>query len=151
MDRLCVPKTKAYKYSSARFIIVKLLNDFDLDDGVKFIAGKQESWERDYYLECNGIDEGKYLIFVEFDWHETVRNDLNKFNVTNYGPGQTIFANVQNEFSKRDVLRGAFTSKLSETSVDLNITDFSLKGAPLITRYAQLNQPEGYMYIILKN
>lgn len=36
-------------------ILVKLMNDFDIDDGVVWIDGKQENWERDYYIECPNL------------------------------------------------------------------------------------------------
>jgi len=44
-------------------------------DGVEYIKGLYEHWERDYYLERKNLKPGKYLIYVEFDWHESVKVD----------------------------------------------------------------------------
>ena len=41
-----------FKYSTARFIIVKLKNDEDIDGGIDWINGKQDSFGKEYYIEC---------------------------------------------------------------------------------------------------
>jgi hypothetical protein len=50
MDKSQYPKSQNYKYSSARFILVHPKNNYDLNDGVDYIDGLYEHWERDYYI-----------------------------------------------------------------------------------------------------
>jgi len=114
VDKLCIPKDRIYKYSTCRLIIVKLINGFNFDDGVIYIDGKQDSWERDYYLICEGLLPGTYMAFVEFDWHECVLKEKNSFCVTNYGPGNTEFKEVTEEYSREQYLRLAFIAKLQQ-------------------------------------
>lgn len=66
---------------------MKLINDSDLEDGVEFIKGLYEHWERDYYIECQNLNPGKYMAFVEMDWHESVQAKDKCFNLTTYGSG----------------------------------------------------------------
>jgi hypothetical protein len=56
-------------------MIMHLVNDYDTTDGVEWLQGLYEHWERDYYIELNDIMPGKYLGYVEFDWHESVKLD----------------------------------------------------------------------------
>jgi hypothetical protein len=51
-DFLDVPK---FKYSSCRFIVIKLRDNETIEGGVDFIAGKLNHWEKDYHLECENI------------------------------------------------------------------------------------------------
>ena len=88
-DKSAFPKNQNYKYSSARFIVVKSNNDFDLMDGVTFVGGKYDHWERDYYIECD-LKAGKYFTFVEIDWHESVKENQRSFVISSYGPGESI-------------------------------------------------------------
>lgn len=60
----------------------------------------------------------------------------NTFNVTNYGPGKTIFKDETHEYPKETILRSAFLAKLKATEEGLTKSDFSSKGAPLIKRYS---------------
>jgi calpain-15 len=94
VDKLCIPTGRDYKYSSCRIILVKLINDFNMDEGVIFISGIQEDWERDYYLICEKLAAGKYYAFVEFDWNEKGSKDKNTFSFNNYGPGNCQFTNI---------------------------------------------------------
>ena len=54
-DRSFFTKIKYFKYSAARFIVVKLNNGIDLNDGCKFVGGQYESFERDYYIETDHL------------------------------------------------------------------------------------------------
>lgn len=146
-DKLVEAET--YKYSSCRFIIVRLVNDYDLSDGVRYIAGKQENWERDYYLECKNLERGKYLAFVEFDWYDCVTN--RQFNLTSYGASSVGFNDETPKIQKEDFLKEAFVAKLDVTKEGLHFINMESKGAPLINRYLEVNYPEGYIYIIIDN
>lgn len=61
-----------FKYSTARFIMCKLTNGEDLDGGVEWINGKQESFGKEYYIECDNLRKGKYYCFIEYDWEDNV-------------------------------------------------------------------------------
>ena len=142
-------ETENYKYSSCRFILVRLVNDFDLSDGVHYICGKQDNWERDYYLECKHLERGKYMAFVEFDWYESVEN--RQFNFTSYGASNVNFCDETSKIHKEDYLKAAFVSKLEVTKEGLHYMNMESKGAPMIHRYLEVNYPEGYIYIIIDN
>ena len=62
-----------FKYSAARFIIVKLKNENDIDGGIEWINGKQESFGKEYYIECENMKKGKYYCFIEYDWEENIK------------------------------------------------------------------------------
>jgi hypothetical protein len=51
LDKSQFPKSQNYKYSSVRFILMHLINDYDMTDGVEWLNGLYEHWERDYYIE----------------------------------------------------------------------------------------------------
>jgi len=65
-----------------------------MDEGIIFIKGLQEDWERDYYLDCEKLAAGKYYAFVEFDWNDTVMKDINTFSFNNYGPGNCVITDI---------------------------------------------------------
>ena len=69
-DRSFAEKSRNIKYSSCRFILAKSLNYFDTQDGIQYIQGMYGHWERDYYIEQEYLEEGKYFVFVEIDWHD---------------------------------------------------------------------------------
>ena len=71
-DRSFADKSRNIKYSSCRFIVAKAVNDYDTTDGVQYKQGMYEHWERDYYIECDHLEQGKYFVFVEIDWHESL-------------------------------------------------------------------------------
>jgi len=52
---------------------------------------------------------------------------------------------------KEEFLRNAFISKLDVSKDGLLVETFAEKGAPLVTRYLQLGNPEGYIYVIVDN
>jgi len=62
-----------FKYSTARIIIVKLKNDEDIDGGIDWINGKQDSFGKEYYIECENLKKVKYICFVEYDWEENIK------------------------------------------------------------------------------
>jgi hypothetical protein len=64
-------------------------NDLNLTDGLVFIKGMYDHWERDFYIEMDNCEPGKYMAYVELDWHESVDPNQRTFNVTCYGPGVT--------------------------------------------------------------
>lgn len=74
-DKSQFSKKQNYKYSSVRFILMHLINDYDMTDGVEWLHGLYEHWERDYYIEQKNLKPGKYLGYVEFDWHDSVKLD----------------------------------------------------------------------------
>lgn len=69
-DKCWFPKIKYFKYSSVRFIVVKLNNGVDMNDGCQFLGGLYESFERDYYIECENVEAGRYMVFIEIDWFD---------------------------------------------------------------------------------
>lgn len=97
IDKSAFPVNQ-YKYSGVRFIMLRCKNDLDLSDGLIFIKGLYEHWERDYYIELTDVEPGKYLAYIEFDWHESVKDDKRVFNVTTYGPGYTSISDVTFQF-----------------------------------------------------
>lgn len=134
-DRTLFPETQNYKYSSVRMILVKLINNFDLNDGVEYIDGMYEHWERDYYIEVKNLQAGKYMAFVEFDWHDSVRPEQQEFSFNCYGMGISKINDVTEITSKQAFLKEAFVSKLSKNRVGINRMDFTEKGAKEIKRY----------------
>lgn len=151
MDKSQFPKKQNYKYSSVRFIMLHLLNDYDMTDGVEWLHGLYEHWERDYYIEIKDLKPGKYLGYVEFDWHESVMPEQRTFSITCYGAGNTHIQNVSNQYEKQAILREAFLSKLTKSRQGIHRIDFGDKGANQVKRYAEYNYPEGYNYFIIKN
>lgn len=85
-DKCNFPVNK-YKYSGVRFIMLRPKNDLDLTDGLIYIKGLYQHWERDYYIELPDCEPGKYMAYIEFDWHDCIGDDQRDFNVTTYGPG----------------------------------------------------------------
>lgn len=122
-----------------------------MTDGVQYIGGKFESWERDYYIECTDLREGKYMAFVEFDWHEIIEQEDRVFNITSYGVGNSRFIDVSESMTKEAFLKQAFIAKLNMSKIGLHRIDMAEKGAHQIRRYLECNYPEGYIYIIIKN
>lgn len=84
---------------------MRLANDHDLSDGVKFMGSLYEHWERDYYIELKDVQAGKYMAFVELDWHESLTEDQWTFNITNYGKGYTHFTDETGSFEKEEFLK----------------------------------------------
>ena len=95
------PRSQDYKYSSVRFILVKPENGFDLNDGVVYQGGLYAHFERDYYIEKKDLPAGKYLAFVEFDWHESVKKDARDFTMTCYGAGTTTITEETEQHNVR--------------------------------------------------
>ena len=124
-DKNNFPRDQDYKYSSVRFIVVKPENGFDLNDGVKYIGGLYAHFERDYYIENLTLPAGKYIAFVEFDWHDSVKFDARDFTMTCYGAGQTRITDETEVYSVRDFLKATFISKLSVTRKGLHRIDFT--------------------------
>lgn len=150
-DKNCYEYGREVKYSSCRFILVKLVNDLDMSKGVEFVKGCFESWERDYYLECKNLKAGKYQAFAEFDWDKGTQEEEKVFNITSYGIGPVMFTDVSATINKEEFLKAAFIAKLKKTQIGLHKIDMTDKLAPKIKRYFECNFPEGYMYVIIKN
>ena len=121
-----------------------------MQDGVRYIAGMQENWERDYYLECKQLPAGKYMAFIEIDWHEVIQNEDRKFNFTCYGAGNCMME-CDDTIGRELFLRHAFISKLDKNQDTIVVQDMEEHGAPLIKRYTEFTHPEGYIYMIIDN
>ena len=134
-DKSQFDKEQDIKYSSCRFIVIHLNNDYDMSDGIEFIRGKYEHWERDYYIEKEDLKPGKYLAFIEFDWHENLRVDQRKFSVTCYGQGDTTIKDETAKYEKEEFLKEAFIAKLKVSRKGITRNDFADKGASNIKRY----------------
>ena len=151
-DRSFAAKGRNIKYSSTRFILAKSINDFDIEDGVQYIKGIYDHWERDYYIEDEELEPGKYFVFVEIDWHDSIYDPEKIFTIITYGQG---FSNIVDEtvnFNKTEYLKKLFISKTKTMSKDgLLISDMNDKGAPKIQRFVEYNFPDGYNYIIVLN
>jgi len=150
-DKVMFHEKINYKYSSCRLIIVKSNNDYDLTDGVSYIGGLYEHWERDYYIERTSLPKGKYYVFVEIDWHESVDDNQRMFNVTCYGAGRLIIDDQSQVYKKEFFLKKAFIAKLKYSRSGLGRITMKEKKAPLIKRYLEQNFPEGYNYVIILN
>ena len=122
-----------------------------MTDGVQYIGGMYQHWERDYYIEKSNLKAGKYFVFVEIDWHEVVKPELQTFCVTCYGNGKVQIADNSSEHKKEEFLKAAFIAKLDYSRKGLIRETMADKGAPLIKRYLECNHSEGYNYIIIKN
>lgn len=83
-----------------------------MNDGVKYIGGKYEHWDRDLYIEANFLKAGKYLAFVEFDWHSSVDVNKREFSINNYGLGRARMVDVSFDIDKLQFLKEAFIAKL---------------------------------------
>ena len=131
--------------------MVKSANDFDIEDGVQYMKGMYGHWERDYYIENENIEQGKYFVFVEIDWHDSVYDDEKIFSIVTYGKGYSSIVDETENFEKSSFLKQTFISKLDVNQDGLLISDMNQKGAPNIKRYVEYNYPDGYNYIILLN
>jgi len=129
-DKNNFPRSQDYKYSSCRFIVVKLVNGYDYNDGVEYKGGLYSHFERDYYIEKKNLKPGKYLAFVEFDWHESVKTDAQDFVMTCYGTGKTRIQDETDLHKVGDFLKATFIAKLDYSRKSLHRIDFSDKGAP---------------------
>jgi len=85
-----------FKYQACRFILVRLNNDTDILEGVEYINGKLESFEKNYYIECDWMTKGKYLAFVEFDWDEDISDYEKSFSINTYGEAEVAFSDESN-------------------------------------------------------
>ena len=121
--------------------MVRCKNNYDMTDGLIYMKGLYEHWERDYYIELQDVEVGKYLAYIEFDWHETVLPSQKYFSVTCYGPGKTVIHNVTKEFDKVEFLSQVFLAKLKQSERGLHKTNFQDKGAKDIERFAEFNYP----------
>ena len=97
------------------------------------------------------MQAGKYLAFVEFDWHESVKTDARDFTMTCYGAGTTTITDETMQHNVRQFLKSTFIAKLSHSRSGLHRLDFAHKKAPQIKRYQEYNFPEGYNYILVLN
>lgn len=62
------PRDSGYKYSHVRMFLVKVDTEGDKLKIVKYVKGTAEVRERDTYLECDDLEAGEYMLFVEVDW-----------------------------------------------------------------------------------
>ena len=60
------PRGSGYEVSPARLYLVKM-NDNQV---VKYIKGGFSFNERETYLDCHGLEQGTYFLFVEIDWDQ---------------------------------------------------------------------------------
>ena len=65
-----------------------------MNDGCKFVGGLYESFERDYYIETEHLEIGRYMVFVEMDWFEQIPVKDQTFNLTCYGEGEVTYTDV---------------------------------------------------------
>ena len=124
-DRSYFTKIKYFKYSATRFIIVKLNNGIDLNDGCQYIGGLYESFERDYYIETEHLELGRYMVFVEMDWFDQIPVEDQTFNLTCYGEGETIYTDVSETVDVVYFLRQAFMAKFEKTQDHFHVIDFA--------------------------
>ena len=103
-----------FRYSSARFIVVKLKNGEDIDGGIEWISGKQESFGKEYYIECDNLKKGKYYCFIEYDWEENIPQEKRVFNLCCYGASDIKYKDETAHFinTKEKFLKKAFLAKL---------------------------------------
>ena len=80
-----------YEYSDCRIMIIKAVNDSNMQGGIGYIKGATGFKERDTYLEFENLDSGTYYAYIEVEWNETTTYEEQYFNVTTYGQGKTIF------------------------------------------------------------
>ena len=70
--------------------VVKLLNGYNTQGGVKYINGTVGVKTRDQHLECN-LESGTYAFFAEVEWVQQESFKTNEFAMTRYGPGEAQF------------------------------------------------------------
>lgn len=105
-------RSKEYKYSSCRMILLKLNNGKDLSGGVTYIRGDKGYEDRDAYIELKELDLGTYYLFVEMDWQKTTAEEDRVYSVTSYGESDVLFEkDMQSEQPKEQFLKIAFMAK----------------------------------------
>lgn len=104
--------------------MVKSINGYNLLDGVEFIKGKFEHFERDVYVDKTHLEKGRYFAFVEIDWHEATAFNLRDFSFNCYGIGKVKIKEVTKEIGRTDFLREAFIAKLKINRDGINRQDF---------------------------
>ena len=117
--------------------MVKLKNDEDIDGGIEWINGKQESFGKEYYIECDNLKKGKYYAFIEYDWEDNILQDKRIFNLCCYGASDIRYkdeSHIQTN-TKEKFLKKAFLAKLEKTPEGLELQTMADKGAPNIHRY----------------
>ena len=58
---------------------------------LKYANGVSDIKERDTYLECDELQEGEYLLFIEIDWQKESAFAGNNFSITCYGVSNIKF------------------------------------------------------------
>lgn len=76
-----------------------------MTDGVEFIGGLYEHWDRDHYINRDDLKAGKYWALVEFDWHRNIDKEKREFSFNNYGLGKTSIVDVTNSVDKIEYLK----------------------------------------------
>ena len=157
-DERCMNRRSLYEYSNCRIIVMKLLNNQDMKNGVTFLKGTKGYQERDTYIEFDNLNRGTYYAYVEMEWHDSVTYEQRQFNITNYGQGKTIFKGDQDTFKYTNgtdqyeqILFQAFHSKCQQQMDDIQVTNMEEKRAPLITKYECNSATEGFNFVIIEN
>ena len=151
-DRSNFSHIKHFKYSPCRLIIGKPINGVDIQEGIEFIDGTFQSFEKDYYIESKNLEKGKYYAFVDIDWEDYIEDQDRTFNVTCYGAGGIQYEDVSRSIEMEDFLKQIFLNKFSQGSHEnFHIIDMADKRAPDIKRYFECQGQEGYVYTIIDN
>lgn len=65
---------------------------------------------RDLDLEVEQLSAGQYCLFVELDWEDNVREQV-QFVVSAYGLSEARFVQIETDIVREQVLNNAFKSK----------------------------------------
>lgn len=148
------PRSKDYKYSSCRMILLKLNNSKDMSQGVTYITGSKGFEDRDAYVELKHIESGTYYFYVEMDWQKSTAEEDRVYCVTSYGKSDVLFMkDHQADHPKEEILKTAFMAKADRAAEfsDITVTDFSVEKAPKIKKYSCSKSGEGYNWILVRN
>ena len=134
-----------------RIIVVRVLNETDIDGGVEYIQGTFEHFEKDSYCECDNLKKGTYMVYVEWDWQQVVKPHMRVFNIGSYGPNVVKYTDFTDQNNKAKFLSAAFIAKSKRTKEGLHHINMAEHLAPKIDRYIEYGFREGYIYIIIEN
>jgi hypothetical protein len=105
-DERCFSRHEDYEYSSCRFILAQIL-----EDGEYFYLGGKIGQERDIWREYADLEVGEYYVFLEMDWNQNDKVDLNDFVVSSYGVNNCFFIKDEAfQIQKTDFLSAIYIS-----------------------------------------
>ena len=110
-DERCFNRHSEYDYSNCRMIVLKIDQDSDDLESLKFTYLKgAQGWERETHCQFDKLTKGEYYVYVEMDWNDSTEDT--DFCCTCYGASKTFYLRDEKSLFEKDaLLRKIYASK----------------------------------------